>query len=312
MATIPALPAPTYSKAILFTVAALLSLLSSPAISLFAGLSFALLLGNPLPGATKKLSKQLLQYSVIGLGFGMNLHESLASGREGMLFTVISVSLIMLLGWFIGRRLKLSDGTAYLIAAGTAICGGSAIAAVSPLTKSSESEISVALATIFVLNAVALFIFPPLGHYLGLNDQQFGIWAAMAIHDTSSVVGAGAAYSEEALKIATTVKLTRALWIIPLAFVTTLVFRDKTAKIQIPWFIFFFILAMIANTYLAIPAEITGGIVWLSKKALVLTLFLIGAALSREVLGTVGMRPMALGLILWAIIGSASLAAITL
>lgn len=295
---------------LLFILLALLSPLLTPATALFAGLVFALTLGNPLPAASKKLSKQLLQYSVIGLGFGMNLHQSLASGREGMLFTVVSVSLIMVLGWVIGRRLKLSEGTAYLIAAGTAICGGSAIAAVSPLTRSSESEISVSLATIFVLNAVALLIFPPLGHYFGLNDQQFGIWAAMAIHDTSSVVGAGAAYSEEALKIATTVKLTRALWIIPLAFVTTLVFRDKSAKIQIPWFILFFVLAMVANTYLAIPPAVSGAIVWLAKKALVLTLFLIGAALSRDVLRSVGLRPMLLGLILWAIIGSASLSAV--
>ncbi len=295
-----------------FALLALVSPLFSPAIGLFAGLAFALSVGNPLPALSKKLSKQLLQYSVIGLGFGMNLHEALASGRDGMLFTIVSVSLIMVLGWVIGRRLKLSDGTAYLIAAGTAICGGSAIAAVSPLTRSSESEISVSLATIFVLNAVALFIFPPLGHYFGLTDQQFGIWAAMAIHDTSSVVGAGAAYSETALKVATTVKLTRALWIIPLAFVTTLVFRDRDAKIQIPWFIFFFVLAMVANTYVEIPAAFSHAVVWVSKKALVLTLFLIGAALSRDVLRQVGLRPMLLGVLLWAIIGSASLAVLKL
>ncbi|NDV13488.1 YeiH family protein [Crenobacter caeni] len=295
-----------------FIALALLSPLFSPAIGLFAGLAFALSVGNPLPALSKKLSKQLLQYSVIGLGFGMNLHEALASGRDGMLFTIVSVSLIMVLGWVIGRRLKLSDGTAYLIAAGTAICGGSAIAAVSPLTRSSESEISVSLATIFVLNAVALFIFPPLGHYFGLTDQQFGIWAAMAIHDTSSVVGAGAAYSETALKVATTVKLTRALWIIPLAFVTTLIFRDRDAKIQIPWFIFFFVLAMVANTYVEIPVAFSHAVVWVSKKALVLTLFLIGAALSRDVLRQVGLRPMLLGVLLWAIIGSASLAVLKL
>ena len=292
---------------ILFIVLAIGVLFTSPAIGLFTGLIFALTLGNPYSVESKKLSKKLLQYSVIGLGFGMNLHQSLQSGKEGMLMTVFSVVGIMVVGWIIGRFLKLPKGTAYLISAGTAICGGSAIAAVSPLTQSDESDISVSLATIFVLNAIALFIFPPLGHFFGLDDHQFGTWAAMAIHDTSSVVGAGAAYSEEALQIATTVKLTRALWIIPLAFATTFIFNDKNAKINIPWFILFFVLAMIANTYLPIPSVITSSIVWVSKKALILTLFLIGAGLSRNVIKSVGIRPMVLGVILWALIGIASL-----
>lgn len=296
----------------LFIILAIAFTCTTPALSLFAGLVYALTLGNPFASESKKISKKLLQYSVIGLGFGMNLHASLQSGKDGMLFTIFSVTAIMVVGWFLGKLIKLPKGTSYLISAGTAICGGSAIAAVAPLTKSDESEISVSLATIFVLNAIALFIFPPIGHLLGMNDHQFGTWAAMAIHDTSSVVGAGAAYSEKALEIATTVKLTRALWIIPLAFVTTFIFNDKNAKINIPWFIFFFVLAMIANTYLPIPSVITSSIVWLSRKALILTLFLIGAGLSRSVIKSVGLRPMILGVLLWIFIGIVSLTFIML
>ncbi len=296
-----------YTKA-LFIVLAIACTFTTPAISLFTGLIFALTIGNPYTGHSKKISKKLLQYSVIGLGFGMNLHTSLQSGKEGMLITVVSVVSIMVLGMTLGRLMKLSHNISYLVSAGTAICGGSAIAAVSPLTKSSESEISVSLATIFILNAVALFIFPPIGHFFELTQQQFGTWAAMAIHDTSSVVGAGAAYGEEALQVATTVKLTRALWIIPLAFATTLVFKNKDAKINIPWFILFFVLAMIASTYLPIPVVATDAIVWLSKKALVLTLFLIGAGLSRSVIKNVGFKPMLLGIILWAFIAVSTLA----
>ena len=298
-----------YSKA-MFIVLAIACTFTSPAVSLFTGLIFALTLGNPYTRQSKKISKKVLQYSVIGLGFGMNLHTSLQSGKEGMLITVVSVVSIMILGVTLGKLMKLSHNISYLVSAGTAICGGSAIAAVSPLTKSSESEISVSLATIFILNAIALFIFPPIGHLFELTQQQFGTWAAMAIHDTSSVVGAGAAYGEEALQVATTVKLTRALWIIPLAFVTTFLFKNKDAKVSIPWFILFFVLAMIANTYLPIQTIITEGIVWSSKKALVLTLLLIGAGLSRSVIKNVGFKPMLLGVILWAFLAISSLAVI--
>lgn len=295
---------------LLFSVLAFICLFTSPAVSLFLGLAFALSLGNPFAKESKKISKKLLQYSVIGLGFGMNLHASLQSGKEGMMFTIVSVTSIMIIGYLIGRVIKLRTNVSYLISAGTAICGGSAIAAVSPLTKSSDSDISVSLATVFVLNAIALFIFPPIGHLLQMTQEQFGTWAAMAIHDTSSVVGAGAAYGEKALSVATTVKLTRALWIIPLAFVTTFIFKNKESKINIPWFIFFFILAMLANTYIQIPSIITESIVWLAKKSLILTLFLIGTGLSRDVLKTVGFKPMVLGIILWIFIATISLAAI--
>ena len=197
----------------------------TPPVALFLGLIFALTCGQAHPKFNKKTSKYLLQYSVVGLGFGMNLHSALASGKEGMEFTVISVIGTLVIGWFIGRKLfKIDRNTAYLISSGTAICGGSAIAAVGPVLKAKDSEMSVALGTIFILNAIALFIFPAIGHALNMDQQQFGTWAAIAIHDTSSVVGAGAAYGEEALKVATTIKLTRALWIIPMAFATSFIF----------------------------------------------------------------------------------------
>ena len=259
------------------------------------------------------VSKYLLQYSVVGLGFGMNLQASLASGKEGMEFTVISVVGTMLIGWFIGRKfLKVDRDTSYLISSGTAICGGSAIAAVGPVLRAKDTEMSVALGTIFILNAIALFIFPVIGHALDMSQQEFGTWAAIAIHDTSSVVGAGAAYGEEALQIATTIKLTRALWIIPLALITSFVFKSKGQKISIPWFIFFFILAMVFNTYVLSSSEtgimIGEGINSLARKTLTITLFFIGASLSRDVLKAVGIKPLIQGVLLWITISVSTLA----
>ncbi len=284
----------------------------SPAVALFLGLAFALTVGQPFPKFSKKTSKYLLQFSVVGLGFGMNLYESLRTGKEGMAFTVISVAGVLLLGIYLGKKLMMDRKTAYLISAGTAICGGSAIAAVAPVVKANDNEMSMSLGTIFILNAIALFIFPPIGHWLGLTQEQFGMWAAIAIHDTSSVVGAGAAYGEQALEIATMVKLTRALWIIPVTIVTMFIFKQKGAKISIPWFIFFFILAMVANTFLPIPAVVGEAIVWLAKKGLTVTLFLIGAGLSRGVIKQVGFRPMAQGIMLWIFIGLISLGVVML
>lgn len=285
----------------------------TPPVALFAGLVFALVYGQPYPKFNKKVSKYLLQYSVVGLGFGMNLQESLASGKEGMAFTVISVVGTLLIGWVIGRKmLHVDRDTSYLISSGTAICGGSAIAAVGPVLKAKDTDMSVALGTIFVLNAIALFIFPPIGHALGMDQQQFGTWAAIAIHDTSSVVGAGAAYGEEALKVATTIKLTRALWIIPLALFTSVAFNRKGGKISIPWFIFFFVLAMVVNTYVLSASEIgmaVGHFVnSLARKSLTLTLFFIGASLSRGVLKAVGLKPMVQGVLLWVVISVSTLA----
>ncbi|MDO4163227.1 MAG: putative sulfate exporter family transporter [Bacteroides sp.] len=285
----------------------------TPPVALFLGLAFALVFGQAYPKFNKKVSKYLLQYSVVGLGFGMNLHASLASGKEGMSFTVISVIGTLLIGWFIGRKmLKVDRDTSYLISSGTAICGGSAIAAVGPVLKAKDSEMSVALGTIFILNAIALFIFPVIGHALNMSQQEFGTWAAIAIHDTSSVVGAGAAYGEEALKIATTIKLTRALWIIPLAFATSIIFKNKGQKISIPWFIFFFVLAMIFNTYVLSTTEtgamIGAGINSLARKTLTITLFFIGASLSRDVLKAVGIKPLVQGILLWIVISLSTLA----
>ena len=284
----------------------------SPAVALFLGLALGMTAGQPFPKFSKKTSKYLLQFSVVGLGFGMNLHESLRTGKEGMLLTVVSVFAVLALGMYLCKRLMMDRKTSYLISDGTAICGGSAIAAVAPVVKANDNEMSMSLGTIFILNAIALFIFPPIGHLLGLSQEQFGMWAAIAIHDTSSVVGAGAAYGEQALEIATMVKLTRALWIIPVTIATMFIFKQKGAKISIPWFIFFFILAMVANTFLTIPETITSSLVWLAKKGLTVTLFLIGAGLSRKVIKQVGVRPMVQGVILWIFIGLISLGVIML
>ena len=281
----------------------------TPPVALFLGLAFALLCGQAYPKFNKKVSKKLLQYSVIGLGFGMNLHASLASGKEGMMFTIISVIGTMLIGMFIGRKLlKVSRDTSYLISSGTAICGGSAIAAVGPVIKAKDSDMSVALATIFVLNAIALFIFPVLGEWLGLTQQEFGTWAAIAIHDTSSVVGAGAAYGEEALQVATTIKLTRALWIIPLALVTSFIFKTEGKKVSIPWFILWFIVAILMNTYVldSVP-EVGKAIAGLARKGLIITMFFIGASLSTDVLKAVGVKPLVQGVLLWLVISIGSL-----
>lgn len=284
----------------------------TPPVALFLGLAFALTCGQAHPKFNKKVSKYLLQYSVVGLGFGMNLQASLASGKDGMAFTVISVVGTMLLGWFIGRKLlKVDRDTSYLISSGTAICGGSAIAAIGPVLRAKDSEMSVALGTIFILNAIALFIFPVIGHWLGMSQHDFGTWAAIAIHDTSSVVGAGAAYGEEALKVATTIKLTRALWIIPLAFITSFIFKSKGQKINIPWFIFFFLLAMVANTYLLndVP-QVGDAINRFARKGLTITLFFIGASLSRDVLKSVGIKPLIQAVLLWLVISLSTLASI--
>lgn len=278
----------------------------TPAIALFAGLVFAFVFPNPYPKFNKKTSKYLLQASVVGLGFGMNLIKSLQSGAEGMAFTVVSVVGVMVLGILFGYYMHLARKTSYLIASGTAICGGSAIAAVGPVLKANEREMAVSLGVIFILNAIALFIFPPIGHMFNMSEAQFGTWAAIAIHDTSSVVGAGEAYGPEALEIATLIKLTRALWIIPLAFVTMLIFRDKTAKISIPWFIFLFVVAMVINTYCGLPAWLTGGLVYWAKKGMVLTLFLIGASLSLGTIRSVGVKPLLLAILLWVVIGLSS------
>lgn len=289
----------------------------TPPVALFVGLAFAFIFGIPYPKFNKKLSKYLLQASVVGLGFGMNLQKSLQSGADGMLFTVVSVIGVMVIGVMLGRYMRIQEKTSYLISAGTAICGGSAIAAVGGVIKANENEMAVSLGVIFILNAIALFIFPPMGHFLGLSQEQFGTWAAIAIHDTSSVVGAGDAYGPVACELATLIKCTRALWIIPLAFVTMWVFRKQPsgegkAKISIPWFILLFVLAMVINTYTPAGAAETlrpvyDSIVVVAKQALIAVLFAIGASLSIGVIRSVGVKPLIQAITLWVAIGATSL-----
>lgn len=278
----------------------------TPAYALLLGLIFAFTFENPFPKFNKKCSKYLLQASVVGYGFSMNLEQSLRSGAEGMTFTVVSVIGVMVIGVMLGYWLHIERKTAYLISSGTAICGGSAIAAVGPVLKANDNEMAVSLGVVFILNAIALFIFPPLGHLAGMSETQFGTWAAIAIHDTSSVVGAGDAYGTKALEVATLIKLTRALWIIPLALVTMVIFRDKSAKISIPWFIFLFILAMVINTYAGLPAEFGHCMAFWAKKGMVVTLFLIGASLSLKSIRAVGVKPLVLAVCLWIAIGVSS------
>lgn len=278
----------------------------APAYALLLGLIFAFSFKNPFPKFNKKASKYLLQASVVGYGFSMNLQESLKSGAEGMTFTIVSVVGVMVLGVLFGYWLHIDRKTAYLISSGTAICGGSAIAAVGPVVKANDNQMGVSLGVIFILNALALFIFPPIGELAGMTQTQFGTWAAIAIHDTSSVVGAGDAFGPEALNVATLIKLTRALWIIPLALVTMLIFRDKSAKISIPWFIFLFILAMLLNTYVTPIQAIGPTMAFWAKKGMVITLFLIGASLSLSSIRAVGVKPLLLAILLWFVIGVSS------
>ena len=280
------------------------------AAALAVGLVFALVTGGVFPAFSKKASRILLQAAVVGIGFGMNFNSAIRSGGAGMAMTVVSVVFVMFAGWVLGRMMRVDGKVSYLVSAGTAICGGSAIAAVAPVVKADDSQISVSLGTIFALNALALFIFPPVGRILGLTEIQFGEWAAIAIHDTSSVVGAGAAYGAEALQTATLIKCTRALWILPLAFATTLIMREKGSKVSVPWFIVFFVLAMLLNTFM-LQCEAwmacTKVVVALSKQAMCVTLFLIGSMLSLSSLRRVGARPLLHGVALWVLTAAASL-----
>ncbi|MCC3157640.1 putative sulfate exporter family transporter [Hymenobacter sp. 15J16-1T3B] len=279
----------------------------SPPLALALGLALALTIGNPFPAQSKQYTSKLLQWSVVGLGFGMNAHAALRAGQEGLLFTVASIFGTLTLGYFVGRWLGIAPKTSHLIASGTAICGGSAIAAVGPVVKASDEEMSVALGTVFVLNAVALFLFPVIGEALSMTQNQFGLWAAIAIHDTSSVVGAASHYGDQALQVATTVKLARALWIIPVALGTAVLFRTPGAKVKLPYFILGFIGAMLLTTYVPALQPLGPWMVKLAKVGLTVTLFLIGAGLSTKVLKAVGPKPFMQGLLLWLTISAASL-----
>ncbi len=299
-------------KQFIFVVLLFLSASSfvKPPIALVLGLLVANLFGHPYLHLNHKVTNVLLQISVVGLGFGMNVNSALAAGKDGFLFTIGSILSTLILGTFIGKWLNIEKKTSHLISCGTSICGGSAIAAIAPVIKSNEKQTSVALGVIFILNSVALFLFPAVGHWLDLSQREFGLWCAIAIHDTSSVVGAASKFSTEALQIATTVKLARALWIIPVALITAFIFKNKSGKLKIPYFIGWFILAMIANTYLPEIDSIGPHLVSASKIGLTITLFLIGAGLNRNVLKSVGLKPLAQGVLLWTFIAIATLISI--
>ena len=296
-------------------------------LALLLGFVLALVMPHPFPTQHKKWSHYLLQASVIGLGFGMNVHSALQAGRAGLWLTMASISVSLCTGIYLGRRLHIGSKIAYLISAGTAICGGSAIAAISPLIKAKESDISIAMGTVFLLNAVALFLFPWIGHLLHMTDNQFGLWAAIAIHDTSSVIGAAGRYSPQALELATTIKLARALWIIPVSLITLFVLNTgmrfgagkngaipgsaaknaATPKITIPWFIFLFIAVVVLNTFIPPVHFIAPFLLTLAKKGMIVTLFLIGTSLSPRMIRDTGVRPLALGITVWTLIASGSL-----
>ncbi len=284
----------------------------APPVALALGLVLALGWGNPYPGQTAAFSRRLLQWSVVGLGFGMNLQAVWVAGRTGFGFTVGTIAGTLLLGWWLGHLLKVEPTISQLISSGTAICGGSAIAAVGSVLEADARAMSVALATVFILNSVALFIFPPLGHLLGLDQAAFGLWSAIAIHDTSSVVGAAAKYGDQALAVATTVKLTRALWIVPVSLAVAWRRRTHGTRIQWPWFILFFVAAAALRTLVPAGAAVFDRIQAGAKLGLTLTLFLIGAGLSREALRSAGLRPMILGVLLWLVVSTLGLVAVRL
>ncbi|WP_187262627.1 YeiH family protein [Pontibacter beigongshangensis] len=293
------------------TFAAALLLCLSPAVcapvALVLGFCFSVLLGHPFERHNQKVINWLLKASVVGLGFGINAAGALAAAKQGLGITLLSVLITLLLGAAIGKLLHLGPKVSHLIASGTAICGGSAIAALAPVLRVNEKEMSVSLGTVFLLNAVALLIFPVLGHYLQLSQFQFGLWSAIAIHDTSSVIGAASAFGAEALEVATTVKLVRALWIVPVAFVSSFAFRVGNQKVELPWFIGLFVLAMLLHGYLPVAAELGRPVAMVSEAGLTITLFLVGAGLSLEKIKSAGWRPLLLGLTLWVLVAAVSL-----
>ncbi len=309
---------PTLAK-IVFVLALALSFtgLFSPPIALTLGILFGLTFPHPYINESRGIARTLLQSSVVALGFGMNLHEVLKAGRSGFVYTALGISFALLAGLAVGKLLRVRGNSSFLITAGTAICGGSAIAAIGPILQADEEEMAVSLGTIFILNSIALLIFPPIGNALHLSQSQFGLWAALAIHDTSSVVGAATKYGPQALVIGTTVKLARALWIVPLALTTAAVKRGRSRnaatggtsnlRVALPWFIAFFVLAAVINTYVAALAHLSNWLFTLGRLGLTATLFLIGSGISRATLREVGWRPLLLGVVLWLGVGLTSL-----
>lgn len=283
--------------------------LVSPPVALVGGIIYGFSFVHPFHVAAKQLSKLLLQASVVGLGFGMDLNQVIQTGRSGFVYTAASITIAMLLGWGLGKLLKVKQRISFLISTGTAICGGSAIAAIAPITNANEEEIAVSLGTVFLLNSVALLAFPAIGTFLHMTQTQFGLWSALAIHDTSSVVGAAAKFGAVALAVGTTVKLARALWIVPLSLGTAMANKSK-ARIHWPWFILFFCLAAVANTYLHMFQPLYPTLKHLGVIGLTVTLFLIGTGLSKKTLQEVGVRPMLQGILLWIAVAIGSLSLI--
>ncbi|MDO6516221.1 YeiH family protein [Zobellia uliginosa] len=275
--------------------------------ALMLGFGFTLFFNNPFKAYCHKAIHSFLKVSVVGLGFGMFIKETLETGKEGFMLTFLSITLTVGLGFLLTKALKLDTKLGHLITSGTSVCGGSAIAAISPVINAKSKVISVALAVVFLLNSIALFVFPAIGHYLHLTQHQFGLWCAVAIHDTSSVIGASIGYGDEALRTATTVKLSRMLWIVPLSIMSMLIFKTKGEKVKMPYFILLFIGAIILNSYHLVPAMASLTIVSISKKLLILTLFLVGSTLSIEDLRATGTRPMVLAVLLWVFISVLSL-----
>ncbi|MBO7229221.1 MAG: putative sulfate exporter family transporter [Bacteroidales bacterium] len=276
--------------------------------ALFCGILLAFL-KIERPFEFKKYSSPLLQYSVVLMGFGMNLQQVIEVSSKGIVLTACSVLLVFLFGMLLGRLLKVDRNTAMLISSGTAICGGSAIAAVSPIIKAKDNQISFALTVVFVLNALALFIFPPIGRALNMSEVDFGYWSAIAIHDTSSVVGAGAAYGPDALQTAVTVKLARTLWIIPLSFLVLFINRkhdSNKGKVKIPWFILYFVVAILIAFLLPQFSELYTNLAFLGRRGMVVALFMIGCGFSFEDLKKAGWRSFVLGVLLWILIAVSS------
>ena len=298
----------TISQLIFFTVIilALLGVINSP-IALILGFIFASTFQNPYIKESRKGINYLLKIAVVGLGFGMELFETIKTSKDGFLLTLLSIVLTIVLGMFLIKVMKIDRKLGHLISSGTAICGGSAIAAVSPVIKADAKTISIALGVVFFLNSIALFVFPHLGHFFEMTQHQFGLWSAIAIHDTSSVVGAALEYGDEALKTATTVKLARTLWIIPLSIFSMLLFKVKGEKIKIPYFILIFIAVIILNSFIHLPTFLTENIVLISKRLLVLTLFLVGTTISFKDLKSIGLKPILFAVLLWVTISIFSL-----
>ncbi|WP_289659695.1 YeiH family protein [Flavobacterium panacagri] len=297
---------------VLFTIVILLCLFSiiSPPIALLLGVLLVNIFGNPFVEFNHKAITFLLQFSVVGLGFGMNAYSAVSAGKEGFALTILSIFSTLIFGFLLGKWLQTEKKTSHLISCGTAICGGSAIAAIAPVIKSNENQTSIALGVIFILNSIALFVFPFIGHQLDLSQKDFGLWCAIAIHDTSSVVGAANKYGAEALQVATTVKLARALWIIPISLLTAFVFKNKNSKIKTPYFIGLFIVAMLLNTYVPSINVFASHIVGIAKIGLTITLFLIGATLNFATLKAVGVKPLLQGVFLWIFIAVLALGSI--